>query len=63
MGQRPDVQRTIKIVDENPEKAEAFLTPWLMSHGKEEYIISVRITVSLPPGQKCKNAANNDTLR
>ena len=32
----PMFKDRIKIVDEYPEKADAFLEPWLMSHNKEE---------------------------
>ena len=32
----PMFKDRIKVVDEYPEKADAFLEPWLMSHAKEE---------------------------
>jgi crotonobetainyl-CoA:carnitine CoA-transferase CaiB-like acyl-CoA transferase len=60
----PMFNERIKIVDENPEKAEAFLTPWLMSHGKEEiYHLCQDNGVPAAPVRNVQDAANNEHLK
>ena len=60
----PMFKDRIKVVDECPEKADAFLEPWLMSHGKEEiYHLCQDNGVPAAPVRNVQDAAKTSTLK